>query len=40
MEKRLEMANALKDQAKELIKAKNYPSALVLYEQALDLTTP
>lgn len=40
VEKRLKIANEYKDQARDLIRLKKYPDALILYQQALEVTNP
>ncbi|EAS02705.1 tetratricopeptide repeat protein (macronuclear) [Tetrahymena thermophila SB210] len=40
VDKRMQIANQYKDQARDLIKEKKYQDALVLYQQALDITNP
>ncbi|KAL4498473.1 hypothetical protein ABPG72_013279 [Tetrahymena utriculariae] len=40
VDKRMQIANQYKDQARNLIKEKKHQEALVLYQQALDITNP
>ncbi|KAL4448653.1 hypothetical protein ABPG74_012742 [Tetrahymena malaccensis] len=40
VDKRMQIANQYKDQARDLIKEKRYQEASVLYQQALDITNP